>query len=165
MTNLETSQKTDREELKAHGLELLPSPIEEYSLLQRFYLENQLEISLEDPAPEGLVQSWKVVPAAGGGLIGAVTLALRQGEFIIDGIAVDQTRRKARVGAILLGEAIRKVREMGGKRIYLVARAPGFFRKSGFVAIPRDAAPNFFECLTCPQYGVDCHPEVMLMEV
>jgi N-acetylglutamate synthase-like GNAT family acetyltransferase len=65
----------------------------------------------------------------------------------------------------LLDEAISVVKERGGKRIYLVARAPGFFRKSGFATIPRDSAPMFFECLTCPQYGVDCHPEVMLMEV
>ena len=25
-------------------------------------------------------------------------------------------------------------------------------------------APNFFECLTCPQYGKNCHPEVMKLD-
>ena len=48
--------------------------------------------------------------------------------------------------------------------MYLVARAPEFFRKNGFVTIPREEAPNFFECLTCPQYGKTCHPEVMKIE-
>ncbi|MEG0661789.1 MAG: GNAT family N-acetyltransferase, partial [Anaerovoracaceae bacterium] len=60
---------------------------------------------------------------------------------------------------------IGEVRKLGGTRLFLVARAPGFFRKAGFVTVPKEEAPNFFECLTCPQYGVSCHPEVMMLEV
>ena len=147
------------------GLVLQLSPPAEYKELQHFYRINHLEISEEDPIPTDLVQSWKVVPKAGGGLVGAVTLARRQGEYIIDGIAVDESRRKSNIGQILLSEAVSRVRALGGARIYLVARAPGFFRTQGFATLKRDLAPNFFECATCPQYGVDCHPEVMWMEV
>ena len=53
----------------------------------------------------------------------------------------------------------------GGSSIFLVARAPGFFRKSGFVTIERDEAPQFFECFTCPQYGTECRPEVMRLDI
>ena len=48
-------------------------------------------------------------------------------------------------------------------------RSELYFRSSritsGFVTVPREEAPNFFECLTCPQYGVDCHPEVMRLDL
>lgn len=152
-------------EIEAMNLELAPSPRSEYKDLQQFYRINHLEITEEDPIPTDLVQSWKVVPKGGGALVGAVTLALRQGEYIIDGIAVEESRRKTNIGRALLAEAVGRVRDLGGKRIYLVARAPGFFRTQGFATLERELAPNFFECATCPQYGVDCRPEVMWMEV
>lgn len=98
-------------------------------------------------------------------LIGGFVLAERQGEFIVDGIAVDPEYRKEKLGKALLDLGIAETRKRGGKRIFLVARAPGFFRKSGFVTVPREEAPNFFECLTCPQYGMDCHPEVMRLDL
>lgn len=98
-------------------------------------------------------------------LIGGFVLAKREGEFIVDGIAVDPEYRKYKIGKTLLNKGIEETLRLGGKRIYLVARAPEFFKKSGFVTIPREEAPNFFECLTCPQYGVDCHPEVMRLEL
>ena len=83
----------------------------------------------------------------------------------MDGIAIDPEYRKAKLGQTLLEKGIEEARSRGGKRIFLVARAPGFFRKNGFVTVERKDAPNFFECLTCPQYGVDCHPEVMRLEL
>jgi len=138
---------------------------DEYQKLMAFFAANHLEVDAEEVVPTDVVRTWKVTPKGSDKLVGAIALGYRQGEYIIDGIAVDETYRMAKLGKVLLDEAIAVVKERGGKRIYLVARAPGFFRKSGFAAIPRDSAPNFFECLTCPQYGVDCHPEVMLMEV
>jgi amino-acid N-acetyltransferase len=138
---------------------------DEYQRLMAFFQANHLEVDAEEAVPTDVVRTWKITPENGDRLIGAVALAQRQGEYIIDGIAVDENYRKTNIGKTLLDQAIALVKERGGKRIYLVARAPGFFRKSGFGTIPRDAAPNFFECLTCPQYGVECHPEVMLMEV
>ena len=135
---------------------------DDYERLVPFFVANDLEFPDEEDyeVPTDLVQCWKVTEGAQPEpdedsaeyktdrhrLIGGFVLAERQGEFIVDGIAVDPEYR-------------------GGKRIFLVARAPGFFRKSGFVTVPREEAPNFFECLTCPQYGVDCHPEVMRLDL
>ncbi|MGN0705152.1 MAG: GNAT family N-acetyltransferase, partial [Lentihominibacter sp.] len=79
-------------------------------------------------------------------------------------IAVDGSRRGENLGTELLNKGIEETKSLGGRRMYLVARAPEFFRKNGFVTIPREEAPNFFECLTCPQYGKTCHPEVMKIE-
>lgn len=139
--------------------------MDEYQKLMVFFAENHLEVDAEEAVPTDVLRTWKITPKDSDQLIGAIALAKRQGEYIIDGIAVDEKYRKTNIGKTLLDEAISVVKSRGGKRIFLVARAPGFFRKSGFHTIPRDSAPNFFECLTCPQYGVDCHPEVMLMEV
>ena len=82
----------------------------------------------------------------------------------MDGIAVDSAYRKEKIGEKMLEQVLSKVRSRGGQSLYLVARAPGFFRKNGFSAIAPDSAPNFFECKYCPQYMVSCHPEVMKYE-
>lgn len=155
----------EQKKLEETDLILSVAGKDEYQRLMTFFAENHLEVDAEEVVPTDVIRTWKITPSDSDKLIGAVALAQRQGEYIIDGIAVDENYRKTNIGKALLDEAISVVKERGGKRIYLVARAPGFFRKSGFATIPRDAAPNFFECLTCPQYGVDCHPEVMLMEV
>jgi N-acetylglutamate synthase-like GNAT family acetyltransferase len=155
------------EQNKLAGTDLILSIAEEdeYQRLMYFFAENHLEVDAEEAVPTNVVRTWKITPIDSDKLVGAIALGYRQGEYIIDGIAVDETYRKTNIGKTLLDEAISVVKDRGGKRVYLVARAPGFFRKSGFATIPREEAPMFFECLTCPQYGVDCHPEVMLMEV
>ena len=136
---------------------------DDYDRLVPFVIENELEFSEEDPTPTDLVQCWEAVDD--GRLIGGFVLARRDGEFICDGIAVDPAFRKQDLGRKLLQLGIEETVRRGGSRMYLVARAPGFFRREGFETVPREGAPDFFECLTCDQYGVSCHPEVMKREL
>ena len=138
---------------------------DEYAKLVEFMIANQLEFTEEDAeeVPTDLVKCWEITDSAGN-LIGGFVLAKRQGEYICDGIAVDGSRRGENPGTELLNKGIEETKSLGGRSMYLVARAPEFFRKNGFVTIPREEAPNFFECLTCPQYGKTCHPEVMKIE-
>ena len=138
---------------------------DEYAKLVEFMIANQLEFTEEDAeeVPTDLVKCWEITDSAGN-LIGGFVLAKRQGEYICDGIAVDGSRRGENLGTELLNKGIEETKSLGGRSMYLVARAPEFFRKNGFVTIPRVEAPNFFECLTCPQYGKTCHPEVMKIE-
>ena len=138
---------------------------DEYAKLVEFMIANQLEFTEEDAeeVPTDLVKCWEITDSAGN-LIGVFVLAKRQGEYICDGIAVDGSRRGENLGTELLNKGIEETKSLGGRSMYLVARAPEFFRKNGFVTIPREEAPNFFECLTCPQYGKTCHPEVMKIE-
>ena len=138
---------------------------DEYAKLVEFMIANQLEFTEEDAeeVPTDLVKCWEITDSAGN-LIGGFVLAKRQGEYICDGIAVDGSRRVENLGTELLNKGIEETKSLGGRSMYLVARAPEFFRKNGFVTIPREEAPNFFECLTCPQYGKTCHPEVMKIE-
>ena len=144
------------------------SETEDYERLVPFFIENELEFSEEEPVPTDLVKCWQIVKKDGDGsdeLIGGFVLAKREGEFIVDGIAIAPEYRKYKLGKTLLNKGIEETLKLGGGRIFLVARAPEFFRKQGFVTVPREEAPDFFECLTCPQYGVNCHPEVMRLDL
>lgn len=147
---------------------------DEYERLTKFFAENGLEFDGEEEVDTDVIKCWKITQAnsadlthikedAGEGdfLVAGCVLALREGKYIIDGIAVDKTLRKFGLGKLLVGKVKDEVKKLGGSEIYLVARAPGFFRTLGFETIDADKAPNFFECKYCPQYGKECHPEIM----
>jgi len=143
------------------------SDTEYYEELKDFFIENGLEVSADDPVPTDLVKCWKlndesVNPPK---LIGGVALAKRGGEFIIDGIAVDSGYRKMKLGKMLLDLAVNEAKKLSGDSVFLVARVPEFYKTQGFVTVPEEAAPAFFECLGCPQYGVSCHPEIMKLSI
>ena len=142
------------------------SETEDYEKLVPFFIENELEFTEEDAeeVPTDVVKCWQITDADGR-LVGGFVLALREGEYICDGIAIDDSLRGTGLGSQLLKLGLEETVKRGGERMFLVARAPEFFRRNGFVTVPRQEAPNFFECLTCPQYGISCHPEVMKIEL
>lgn len=137
---------------------------QEYEPMMELFLRNDLEISEEEPVPTDLIRCWKAETEQGQ-MIGGCALAVREGDYIIDGIAVEPEYRKERIASKLLSEALNEVRSRKGTKVYLVARAPGFFRKHGFESIKPEQAPDFFECRTCPQFQVNCFPEVMVAEL
>jgi N-acetylglutamate synthase-like GNAT family acetyltransferase len=141
----------------------------DYRPLIPFFIENELEFE-EEEEYEGdeIVKCWRadeapeaVTPPDRPRLVGGAVLATRGGAYICDGIAVDPAYRESGLGGKLLGLLLAEAKERGAAELFLVARAPGFFAKAGFVPVPREAAPEFFECFTCPQYGKTCRPEVM----
>lgn len=142
------------------------SETEDYEKLVPFFIENELEFTEEDAeeVPTDVVKCWQITDADGR-LVGGFVLALREGEYICDGIAIDNSLRGTGLGSQLLKLGLEETVKRGGERMFLVARAPEFFRRNGFVTVPRQEAPNFFECLTCPQYGISCHPEVMRFDI
>ena len=142
------------------------SETEDYEKLVPFFIENELEFTEEDAeeVPTDVVKCSQITDADGR-LVGGFVLALREGEYICDGIAIDNSLRGTGLGSELLKLGLEETVKRGGERMFLVARAPEFFRRNGFVTVPRQEAPNFFECLTCPQYGISCHPEVMRFDI
>lgn len=138
---------------------------EDYEKLVQFFVKNELEFDGDEEVDTDIVKCYEVVHGAEDALVGAAVLAKREGRYIIDGIAVDPIYRKMKVGNVLLKKVISEVKALGGEALFLVARAPGFFRANGFETIDPENAPNFFECKYCPQYQVSCHPEVMKMEI
>ena len=140
------------------------STTKDYDSLVPMFIANRLEFSEEEPVPTDIVRCWQLTDDSDR-LQGGAVLALREGRFIVDGIAVNEQYRSSGAGRQLLEHIIRETRRLGGSSIFLVARAPGFFRKSGFVTVDREDAPQFFECFTCPQYGKECRPEVMRLDI
>lgn len=148
----------------SEDLYLYETDEEEYDRLVEFSIKNDLEFTEEDKeeVDTDIIQCYKVTDKDDK-LIGCAILAVREDAFILDGIAVDPAYRNKKIGEAMLDEVIAEAKRRGGSSIYLVARAPGFFKKNNFKTLevnPEDA-PNFFECKYCPQYMNSCHPEVM----
>ena len=136
---------------------------DEYERLVNFFVENELEFDGDEEVDTDIVRCYKIENNSNDNkeLIGAAVLAKREGKYICDGIAVAPEYRKEGVGEILLNRLLNDASELGGDSLYLVARAPGFFRKNGFKEINPYDTPNFFECKYCPQYLKTCFPEIM----
>lgn len=134
-------------------------PTDDHEALNAVYARNGLEVTEDAPVSTDTLASW--VAYVDDQQAGATTLAFRQGQYIIDGIALEEGFRGQGVGTGLLKTVIANVRDRGGDSIYLVARAPEFFRENGFVTVTREDAPEFFECFGCDQYNRTCFPEVM----
>ena len=145
-------------------MELRLLETDEYERLVKFFVENQLEFNGDEEVDTDIVKCYKMTDEDDN-LLGGAVLAKREGKFIIDGIAVDPNQRNTNMGRTMLNKLIEDVRSLEGDSIYLVARAPGFFRKNGFTEVDPDKAPNFFECKYCPQYNISCHPEIMKREI
>jgi N-acetylglutamate synthase-like GNAT family acetyltransferase len=136
----------------------------DYSALIPFFIENELEFEDgEEYGDDEIVKCWRA--DNDDNLVGGCILAMREGEYICDGIAVEPKLRDTGLGKKLLDLLLDSAKNRGAERVFLVARAPGFFAKSGFIPIPRAKAPAFFECFTCPQYNKTCHPEVMRLDL
>ena len=114
---------------------------DEYERLVMFFAENGLEFVGDEEVDTDIVRCYKMTDDDDT-LIGAAVLALREGRYIIDGIAVDPKYRNLKIGDTMLARAVSDVSELGGDGLYIVARAPDFFRKNGFKAIEPEAAPN-----------------------
>lgn len=136
------------------------STTDEYDRLVDMFIGFDLEFSIDDPQPTELVQCWKAEDEEGK-LISGCVLATRGGKYIIDGIATEPAYRKEKIGGKLLDLALAEAKARGGEEVYLVAKAPGFFRKHGFITIQPEEALDLFDCFSCPQYGKGCSPEVM----
>ena len=137
---------------------------DEYERLVKFFVENELEFDGDEEVDTDIIHCWKMTHTDDV-LIGGCVLAMRQGKYIIDGIAVTKLFRKFGLGKIMLKKAINEVKKLGGNELYLVARAPEFFRNYGFETVDANDAPLFFECAQCPQYQKTCFPEIMRLRV
>lgn len=103
---------------------------DEYERLVKFFVEDELEFDGDEEVDTDIVSAWKVTHT-GRCAYRRLRAALRQGKYIIDGIAVDRLFRKFGIGRIMVDKVIKEIKERGGSELFLVARAPGFFRTLG----------------------------------
>ena len=92
---------------------------DEYERLVKFFVENQLEFDGDEEVDTDILKCWKVTHTQDV-LIGGCVLALREGKYIIDGIAVDKLFRKFGIGKIMMDKAVKEVKERGGSELFLV---------------------------------------------
>lgn len=106
--------------------------------------------------------------AQGSKMIGAYSLSRRFGVTVLDYIAVKQDARQNGLGSVILSRIKEKCKELGVEKIYLTAKARGFFLKNGAKDIP-DTLPLYGkllgDCAECPQREKDCFPSVMEIEI
>lgn len=140
---------------------------DDFEKLVPLFIENGLEYSEGEKAPDSLLKCWEIVHGDENDeqLIAGLVLSYRENEYVMDAIAVSKLFRNFKMGKILMEKGIKEVLERGGSRIYIVAKVPEFFKKLGFKVITREEAPDFSECFHCEQFGADCHPEVMVLEL
>ena len=88
------------------------SSTDEYERLVKFFVENHLEFDGDEEVDTDIIKCWKV-PQGEDYLVAGCVLAQREGEYIIDGIAVDKPMRKTGMGKILVEKVISEVKKRG----------------------------------------------------
>jgi GNAT superfamily N-acetyltransferase len=110
---------------------------------------------------DGIVAAWGACD--GERLVGAICLERQHGLDTPNWMAVDEAYRGRGIASALYAELESEARRRGIRRLWVTARAPGFFLAQGFRLVPgggeRDALLG--ECPRCPQYGRECTPEAL----
>ena len=137
----------------------------EYERIIEFAAAQGLEYDPEETQDfSDIVGAWKMTQG-GDYIVGTIMLGYEEGHYVLHAVAVDPVLRKFGLGRILVKKAMEKARQLGGSEVVLIGRAPEFYSKLGFTAIDPKESPLEFECLTCPQFQVSCHPEIMKKEI
>ncbi|MDI9471716.1 MAG: GNAT family N-acetyltransferase [Tissierellia bacterium] len=126
------------------------------------FLDQGLEMGNE-PVDRNIQKIW--IDMEDGELVGAATLGLREGHWVVDGIAVLPAYRKSKRGSRLLQKVVDEARNRGAARIWLVAKSPGFFEKEGFSYTDAEHSPPVFGCSHCDIRDITCHPRWMLKDL
>lgn len=134
----------------------------DYESLVDLFVRSGLEISPDDPRPEGLVTCFELVDTDDGRRIGASGLCCSDGEYVLRCIAVEEGLRGNGYGRKLVSAVMEEAGRLGAKRIWLTAKVPEFYKKFRFEVVPREEAPFVTKCGECPQYHNGCESEVMV---
>jgi N-acetylglutamate synthase-like GNAT family acetyltransferase len=140
-----------------HGVTV--APLDDLVALRRLGVASGLEDEGRDD--EGILAAWGAF--AGERLVGALCLE-RQGDLdTVNWVAVDEEYRGRGVASALYAELERAAKARGVRRLWVTARAPGFFLAQGFAIVPTGAEREALlgGCLECKQYGRECRPEAL----
>ncbi len=137
---------------------------DDYMRLAEMMTAKGLEMGSEG-APTDILECWEAVDLSNHRLAGGAILGLRLGQYVLDGIATEDEYRGIGLGAALFEVLLKRAKAEGAARLWLVARAPDFFRKLGFSSVPMENSLGLFDCDSCPQRGSTCFPEAMYLDV
>jgi len=101
---------------------------------------------------------------SGDELVGCAALKQTDYLFCVEWVAVSESLRGRGLGSRLIAEVEQEARLRGAERLWALARAPGFFQKTGFRMAGKDdlGGPTLNNCMRCPQYMKNCSPAIMV---
>ncbi len=98
-------------------------------------------------------------------LIGGAEIMLQNGEYTFS-IAVDDNFKIQGIGKSLFQMVKKEIRSLGAKRIMIQAKTPEYWAKLGFMEVEAlNDVPKTFRCDDCSQYGKDCFPKIMILNL
>ena len=152
-----------REEHKNDDYEIIKSM--NYHEMVPLFIEAGLELKPEDPAPEGLIVCFELWDRKKVRRIGGAALAKQCDEYVVRTVAIEKEYQGQGLGRMLVERVIEEAKEWGASRVMLNAKVPGFYKKLGFVIVPRDEAPPISDCLSCPRFHNGCDSEIMQLDI
>ena len=98
-------------------------------------------------------------------LIGGAEIMLQEGEYTFS-VALDDDFKMLGIGSSLFQMVEKEIRSFGAERIMIQAKIPGYWSKFGFVeVVDLKGVPKTFRCDNCPQFGKDCFPKIMTLNL
>ena len=141
------------------------SPITSPEPVLDLFIRSNLEIAEDEFAEKEFLSGYQA-KTQDGRIVGGCVLVLQKDHYVINGIAVEPEYRKENLASKMLSLCLEDAKKRGAKEVILVARAPGFFRKQGFLNVADGDVPEgLFDCLVCPQYKTECFPEIMKLRL
>lgn len=134
-------------------------PLDDLTAMRRLGVASGLEDEGRDD--EGILAAWGAF--AGDRLVGALCLE-RQGDLdTVNWMSVEEDYRHRGIASELYAELERDAAARGIPRLWVTARAPGFFLAQGFeiVSAGRERDALLGDCLECKQYGRECTPQAL----
>jgi N-acetylglutamate synthase-like GNAT family acetyltransferase len=103
----------------------------------------------------------------GDDLVGCASLKRQDDVFSVECLAVERSYRGQGLGTELVSAVAEEARRYGARKLWALARAPGFFEKIGFRGNqPREpGAPKTDGCSECPQYQNTCFPSIVALDL
>jgi len=134
-------------------------PLDDLGAMRRLGVACGLEDEGRDD--EGILAAWGAWD--GERLAGVICLERQKDLDTVNWMAVDADYRRRGIAAALYAELEREALARGMRRLWVTARAPGFFLSQGFEPVSggpeRDALLG--GCLDCGQFGRECSPEAL----
>ncbi len=120
-----------------------------------------LECGLEDGSFQDTVSAFGCYK--GRELVGCAVLKGREGLFSVDWLAVHEAYRGMGIGSMLVKHVEGEARGRGAETLWVLARAPAFFRGIGYgEGGTPNQGPSMTNCAQCPQYvSGGCRPEIL----
>ena len=132
-----------------------------HSTFTELYRASGLEI--EEDWEKECRPVFSVAARRGTDLLGAATVSERFGRLVLDYIAVWPEFRVKGLGRRLTEWCADYARKKGEEKLWLAARTPGFFRALG--AAETGGTELLGECVGCPDFGNECHPIEMIIQI